>query len=95
VCRKNSSLRGQEWPLIDRDNLKNYERNSKLGFSQVTAIVECKKSVKSPGKHYDVLFGAELVAPYYVTLIDPVELPESILNNLNVYWSNNKCSVIQ
>ena len=89
VCRKDSSLRGQDWPSVDWSKLKNYERDSKLGFSQVTAVVEYKKSVTSAGNHYDVLFGAELVAPYYVTLVDPIELPKNTLANINLYWSSN------
>lgn len=95
VCRKNSSLRSDEWPSVDWAKLKNYERDSKLGFSQVTAVVECKKSVISTGNNYDVLFGAELVEPYYVTLVDPVELPKNTLDNINTFWTNNRCSVIQ
>ncbi|MCK9392174.1 MAG: hypothetical protein M0Q01_11490 [Syntrophales bacterium] len=95
VCRKNSSLRGDEWPSIDRAKLKNYKRDSKLGFSQVTAVVECNKSVTSLGNNYDVLFGAELVEPYYVKLVDPIELPKNILANINMFWTNNKRSFIQ
>ena len=95
VCRKNSSLRSDEWPSVDWAKLKNYERDSKLGFSQVTAVVECKKSVTSTGNNYDVLFGAELVEPYYVTLVDHVELPKNTLDNINTFWTNNRCSVIQ
>lgn len=95
VCRKYGSLRGDEWPSVDWAKLKNYERDSKLGFSQVTAVVECKNSVKATSNNYDVLFGAELVEPYYVTLVDPVELPKNTLDNINAFWTNNRCSAIQ
>ena len=89
VCRKNSSLRDDVWPSVDWTRLKNYKKNSQLGFSQVTAIVECKNSEVSSGRNYDVLFGAELVAPYYVTLVDPVELSKKALSKVNKRWANN------
>lgn len=94
VCRKNSSLRSDEWPSVDWAKLKNYGRDSGLGFSQVTAVVECKKSMISTGSQYDVLFGAELVEPYYVTLIDPVELPKNTLDNINSFWTYNGSSIV-
>jgi hypothetical protein len=93
VCRKNSSLRSDEWPPVDRAKLKNYEKDSSLGFSQVTAVVECKNSTTSIGGEYDVLFGAELVSPYYITLVDPVELPKDVLDSINSFWTNSMPSI--
>lgn len=87
VCQKNNPLRGDEWPSVDWARLKNYKRDSKLGFSQVTAVVECQESEASTGKRYEVLFGAELVAPYYVTLVDPIELPKKTLNDMKKNYS--------
>ncbi len=73
VCRKEESLRDGVWPSIDSAKLKNYEAKSRLGFSQVTAVVEHLDSEASVGNNYDILFGAELVYPYYVILTDPIE----------------------
>ena len=87
VCQKNNPLRDDEWPSVDWARLKNYKKDSKLGFSQVTAVVECQESDASTGRHYEVLFGAELVAPYYVTLVDPIELPKKTLNDMKKNYS--------
>src|SRR5208283_1291899 len=82
-----------KWPSVDWSKLRNYESDSKLGFSQVTAVVECNKSTASDDDHYDVLFGAELVNPYYVTLVDPVELSKNDLANINILWTANRYNV--
>lgn len=81
VCRKSSPLLGDQWPSVNWAKLKNYNSDSNLGFSQVTAIVEYKRSVKFPCDDYNVLFGAELTYPYYITLVDPIEL--SVNNSVN------------
>jgi hypothetical protein len=95
VCRKNNSLRSGAWPSVDWARLKNYNEDSKLGFSQVTAVVECKNSEASTGRNYEVLFGAELVVPYYVKLVDPVELPKNALAKVNELWANNRFNALQ
>jgi hypothetical protein len=95
VCRKNSSLLGDEWPSLDRAKLKNYKGGSNLGFSQVTAVVEYMNSEVSDRGNYDVLFGAEIVPPYYVTLVDPVEFPKSALTKINEFLADNKYTALQ
>jgi len=52
-----------------------YAAKSDLGYSQVTAVVESREPVASAKLQYEIRFGARLVPPYYVTLVDPVEVP--------------------
>jgi hypothetical protein len=95
VCRKATPLGYDSWPSIDWAKLRNYKDDSKLGFSQVTAIVEFEDCEGSIGGSYDVLFGAELVSPYYVTLADPVPLPQEALLKANEFWTRNTCSTLE
>ena len=89
VCRKDSPLKDDTWPSVDWAKLKNYKKNSQLGYSQVTAVVEHDKFIGQSNRQYDVLFGAELVDPYYVTLVDPVELSGHSLSVKS--FGNKRC----
>lgn len=75
ICHKNSPLLGEEIPPVDWARMKNYKGDTPLGYSQVTAIVDYKDSSLPEEKNYEVSFIAELVSPFYVTLVDPIELP--------------------
>lgn len=90
VChKKRPLLYDEKWPCINWADLNNYMTQSKLGYSQVTAVVE-RKEIKQKLKniHYDVLFGAELVDPYYIKLTDPYEMPNEILSIINNVHDN-------
>ena len=89
VCYNDNSLKQEKWPSIDWAKLKNYKRNSKLGCSQVTAIVEHNKNIESSKLKYDVLFSAKLVEPYYVILSDPFELPSDLISIINSFSSTD------
>jgi hypothetical protein len=89
VCRKKSSLVTDTWPKIDWQNLRNYQSSSKIGFSQVTSLVESKSKSKNDNSIYHVLFGARLVSPYFVTLVDPVEIPTALWAEVNHNWAND------
>jgi len=95
VCRKNRSLLSDTCRSLDWDRLRNYGETSRLGFSQVTAIVDFKKSVLSTGFRYEISFEAELVPPYYVTLVDPLEVPNSAVARINDLWMNSNCDASQ
>ena len=88
VCHKQTSLKADAWPQIDGLKLRNYQRGSRLGFSQVTSLVEAKEKPHTDSG-YQVLFGARLVAPFFVTLVDPVEIPVNLWAKVNTEWSNN------
>jgi len=77
VCRKTSPLLDDQWPVVDMARMRNYDGGARLGYSQITAIVEYDNPnmpVSQPEINYPVLFGAELVHPYYVILTDPVQI---------------------
>lgn len=88
VCRKGEPLLGSPRPAVEWRRLRNYEGSSKLGFSQVTAVVEMADKPAPLSSSYEVLFDAELAPPYYVTLADPVQVPGDTLNEVNALWAN-------
>jgi hypothetical protein len=90
VCHKETTFFSESWPQIEWNNLRNYKSRSKLGFSQVTSLVEANNGSKSLNSSYQVLFGAKLVSPYFVKLVDPVEVPPSLWAEANDNWSNNR-----
>jgi hypothetical protein len=85
VCKRERCLLGDEWPLLRWNTLRNFE-GQKLGFSQVTAVVEQADKSQVAGPSYEVMFSASLVPPYYVTLSDPVELPMSFIKKFDRFW---------
>ncbi len=90
VCRKDTPLLDEKWPGLNCFNLGNYMGDSKIGNSQVTAIVESRGLTSNKDQQYDVLFRAELVAPYYITLVDPVVFPKRIFaEGDGSYWGGN------
>ena len=90
VCHKRTTLFAGSWPQIEWNSLRNYKSRSKLGFSQVTSLVEANNRSKSIISSYQVLFGAKLVSPYFVKLVDPLEVPSNIWAEANYNWSNNR-----
>jgi hypothetical protein len=93
VCHKRTSFSSETWPSVNWSSLRNYDSGSKLGFSQVTTIVESKNNITIKEANYEILFGADLVEPFYVTLIDPVEIPKRTWIAANELWTSNQCSV--
>jgi hypothetical protein len=84
VCRANSPLGGGKpyEPLLS-GRLANYRGNTRVAPSQVTALVEIAFETAESSRQYEVVFSAELVEPYYVRLADPVDIPGSVLAELN------------
>ena len=84
VCRKKGPLlNGESWAPICSRRLTNFHAKTRVAFSQVTAIVQVKTQNQPSERSYDVSFAADLVAPYYVRLADPVEVPRMILSEIN------------
>ena len=59
----------------------------------MTTIVESKNRAPIKDSNYQILFGAALVEPFYVTLVDPVEIPKRTWNAANELWTSNQCGV--
>jgi hypothetical protein len=84
VCRKDSPLSsGESCGSICIHSLMNFSATTKVAFSQVTAIVSTTRSTTPLDHNYSVLFAAELVHPYYVKLVDPVDVPPGVLAEIN------------
>jgi len=93
VCKRTKPLHASQRMSIIRDALRNFGQKSKIGFSQVTAIVETTATHPSTGLSYEVSFAAELVPPYHVRLADPVEIPTKVITKVNTFWSNQDCKI--
>lgn len=73
VCRSDQPLRlVQDADEIDFEDLRNLESGNRLGYSQVTAVVERAERRGQSELSYLVGFVAALVFPYFVTLSGPV-----------------------
>lgn len=77
VCYSASELRadpeGEEFSV---ESLRNLSSGNKIGASQVTAVVKPVLSAPQQGqKLYRVAMRASLVPPYFIRLIDPVDVP--------------------
>lgn len=74
VCESDEPLMRPSFARIDMGHLRNVSgKQSKLGFSQVTAVVEHREGDRI-GPEYEVSFEARLVPPYFVRLVEPREL---------------------
>lgn len=93
VCKKNTSLSNESWPLLNSANLRNYDTGSMIGFSQVTSVVESRKTVEHKMSPYQILFAADMVDPFYVTLVDPVEIPNHSWEEVNQNWLSKGYSI--
>jgi hypothetical protein len=71
VCRSSRPLDPADHGTVQFECLRNLASGSPLGASQVTAVVE-RLAGHPSGVAYTVALRAELVAPYFVRLRDPV-----------------------
>jgi hypothetical protein len=75
VCHSRSPLDLTEVAQIRLGHFRNWgSTSSRIGSSQVTAIVE-HRAARDPGPLYGVELVAELADPYFVRLDDPVVVP--------------------
>lgn len=72
VCRKTTPLAEGNYPRVNVSSLGIFLTGSSLDPRQVTTIVEVKANTVEEN-YYDVMFAAELVSPYFVTLVDPAD----------------------
>ena len=85
ICHRKETIQNENenWEKINFYSLKNiYSKKHKLGYSQVTAIVERNNNSCQKTNYYEMTFSADLVEPYFVTLINPVEIKLKDLEEL-------------
>lgn len=71
VCRSDVQLTLGSHGLFDPTAYRNLGGGGQVGPSQVTCLLE-RVANPSPSEGYEVAMVAELVAPYFVQLVDPV-----------------------
>jgi hypothetical protein len=76
VCASPLPLRPAELARLHFGGLRNLRTNNPLGHSQVTAVVRRGKG--KAGAEYVVALRAQLIAPYFVRLRDPVPKPATV-----------------
>lgn len=75
VCSSATELRESDQPPIDLGALRNLVSGTRVGHSQVTAVVRATRSEAGVmGATYTRGFTARLVAPYFVTLNQFIEV---------------------
>lgn len=91
ICQRKEPIYKEKWEQINFYSLKNiYSKKNKLGFSQVTAIVERNLNSYQKSNFYEIIFTADLVEPYFVTLTNPVRVKSNNLKELNSLLSSNE-----
>lgn len=87
VCERANDFKTDFDCSLRWSELRNYNSGSKLGYSQVTAIV--RRGKPRPQCHsYSIRFSARLVAPFFVTLVDPVEIPRQLWKQVSSLWAS-------
>jgi hypothetical protein len=81
-CASAHGLRLGEHGSVDITELRNLVSRNPVGSSQTTAIVERGEPRRGPGRAYRVALVADLVAPYHVTLVDPIAITTQTLGAL-------------
>ena len=81
VCEAEGPLVETAQPLLYAGELRNLIRGSRVGASQVTAVVSQSPRANAPGGAvYSRGFTARLVPPYFVTLTQSISIPTSEAN---------------
>jgi hypothetical protein len=79
VCASDAPLNClSESELIRLPEMRNFRNGTSIGASQVTCVVRHTPANGDSGPTYSVALTARLVWPYFVTLSDPVEVPDDI-----------------
>lgn len=79
VCRRERPIgRSEDLAWLDSGCVRNLRGGTNVGASQVTSVVTRGAPEEAGSVRYDVAFTARLVAPYFVELKDPVDVPKSL-----------------
>ncbi|MFH1982977.1 MAG: hypothetical protein ABIL58_14140 [Pseudomonadota bacterium] len=96
ICKRDNPIRREQWESLLFDNLKNYDSHkSKLGYSQVTAIVKTNGNPNLSDRKYDIEFSASLADPYFVKLMNPLDVPLPKLDALNKTVQNGSLTLYE
>jgi len=91
VCKKKEEILEEHWKNLKLSQYKNINSNKNLiAHSQVTAILEPNGGSNGITTEYSIMFAADLVYPYFITLVNPVELPLALLKEMNVLIGSKK-----
>lgn len=83
VCRAAQPLtENASTTYFDNHNVRNLRTGARVGSSQVTAVVSSTLAVPAQGR-YQVRFRAFLTYPFFVTLKDPVQVPDGLRAGLS------------
>ncbi|MEW6049534.1 MAG: hypothetical protein AB1644_00485 [Candidatus Zixiibacteriota bacterium] len=86
VCSADTPLKIASLGMFDIGDYRNWgSSNPQIGSSQVTSVVELSdinKNLVVPRKQYQINMVAKLVAPFFVTLCDPVSLTREEVQSL-------------
>lgn len=79
VCSSRAPLMLGKHGVLNTSNFRNYgSSNPRIGQSQLTTILERHETLTRdfpvPGTVYEINLSADLVKPFFVTLIDPIVL---------------------
>ena len=78
VCRSDHPLSTEtDYETLNISGLVNAKSGTKVGFSQVTAVVKKREESSNAEQEYSVAMRCQLEHPFVVTLQDPVVLPAS------------------
>ena len=78
VCRSDRPLSIETgYEALDINGLVNAKSGTKVGFSQVTAVVEKRKEPSTVERKYSVAMCCQLEHPFVITLQEPEILPAS------------------
>lgn len=77
VCTSNDALALASHGSLSMNQLSNYVSGSRLGSSQVTAVVRRDSWQENPESAYDVAMRFRLTGPMFVRLADPIAVPET------------------
>lgn len=93
-CHKKNEITKEDWQPINFAKLKNlYSNTTKLGYSQITAIVERNGYKGRESNYYDVEFSADFAGPCFIALANPMDFPIAELNKLNNIIKENNLTV--
>jgi len=94
ICEKQDEIEAETIEPLNFNHVKNLgSENNKLGYSQVTAVVERRSASQEADKLYDVMFWAGLSNPYYVVLANPAPLKPSVLKEYKSMWSRSSVDI--
>jgi hypothetical protein len=81
ICWSPDALREGESQEINPGQLRNLVGATRVGASQVTAVVQSNPELPRQGRSYGVGFNAVLVPPYFVTLTDAMSVESRVISS--------------